>query len=788
MRFTCAAMRACGLAVATARWLLGVVATAVLACGAASSASAESIDRTVNAGSLQATIEPDPFRIRVGQLDGLAGQTLSASGIAAQRVVEERREGADYVATLDNGISLRVSPDSDGVIRVTAIRDGATSIRAGFAAAPGERFLGLGERSNAVDFRGQQVQNHVTEGPYQPAERAFIAGFVPPPGYSARDDATYFPVPWVISTRGYGVLLDSDALSTFDFASSRTDAWTAQVPASSLTFRVFGGPTPAAALARFTARTGRQPAPAAPWYFGPWWQPKGSEQDNIDVLKKAGALGSVVQTYTHYLPCAAQKRDQERAKTARFHRAGLAVTTYFNPMICTSHPRFQEAADAGVLTKNLAGRPYTYRYTGASQFFVGQFDFSNPAATSFYGSLLQEAVDDGYDGWMEDFGEYTPEDSVSADGRPGSEEHNLYVTLYHRAARAFSAKTARPLARFNRSGWTGAAAQSQIVWGGDPSTGWGFDGLASALRNGLSMGLSGVSIWGSDIGGFFALSLPQTTPELLRRWIELGFVSGVMRTQANGFALMDSPRAQIFDKDVLPVWTRYARLRTQLYPYIAAAQREYERSGLPIMRHLALAYPDDAKATARDDELLFGPDLLAAPVLEPGADKRKLYLPRGRWVDFWRSVRLTPNGAPRPIDTRVLSGSGDATVDAPQDQIPLFARAGALIPMLDPAVETLTDYGENVVRLADRPRRMTIVGWPSRGTSKTEIGPGETVTVKQSGRRLVVRVKARKRYRLNLWLATDLLRRPCKRTHLRHVFVRAGRATRVVPACPARHS
>jgi hypothetical protein len=206
------------------------------------------------------------------------------------------------------------------------------------------------------------------------------------------------------------------------------------------------------------------------------------------------------------------------------------------------------------------------------------------------------------------------------------------------------------------------------------------------------------------------------------------------------------------------------------------------------MRHLALAFPDDAKATGRDDELLFGPDLLAAPVLEPGADRRKLYLPRGRWVDLWRSVRLTANDALQPVAARVLSGPGDVSVDAPQDQIPLFVRAGALIPMLDPAVETLTDYGENVVRLADRPRRITVVGWPSRGTSRTEIGPGETVTVKESRGRLIVRVKARKRYRLNLWLATGLLRRPCKRTHVRHVFLRADRARRVVPACPRRIS
>ena len=146
---------------------------------------------------------------------------------------------------------------------------------------------------------------------------------------------------------------------------------------------------------------------------------------------------------------------------------------------------------------------------------------------------------------MEDFGEYTPLDALGYDGSTGEAYHNKYVVGYHAAARAYARDRApRPLARFNRSGWTGAARHSQIVWGGDPTTGWGFDGLESAVKNGLTMGLSGVSMWGSDIGGFFALSEPQTTPELLARWIEVGFASGVMRTQANGFALYALDRAR----------------------------------------------------------------------------------------------------------------------------------------------------------------------------------------------------------------------------------------------------
>ena len=106
------------------------------------------------------------------------------------------------------------------------------------------------------------------------------------------------------------------------------------------------------------------------------------------------------------------------------------------------------------------------------------------------------------------------------------------------------------------------------------------------------MGLSGISRWGSDIGGFFALGNNKLTPELLKRWIEVGAVSGIMRTEANGVAVPSRDRPQIDDPDVLPVWRRWAKLRTQLYPYLAAADAQYRRTGLPLMRHLSLTNPD----------------------------------------------------------------------------------------------------------------------------------------------------------------------------------------------------
>jgi alpha-glucosidase (family GH31 glycosyl hydrolase) len=721
-----------------------ITATALTALALVPAAAAAQVDRTVTAGALSAKVTADPWNVAftdaAGKLvlaeapgtgtgpSGTLGFQTAVGWFHATKVIDERRDGAAYTATLASTdptgrtLRVRIAPDAGGVIALTAEVTGPTGdvqqSGIAFTARENERYLGFGERSNAVDQRGIVLKNFVSDGPYQPEENPAIALFVPAPGFDPRPDSTYYPVPWLLSTAGYGVLIDRDETSYFRLATDTPDAWSLEVAAPALALRVFAGPRPRDVLRRFTARIGRQPKAAAPFYFGPWWQPANGDKNDLEALVKAGAAGSLANTYTHYLPCADHLDNPQGQldRTKLFHDAGLAVTAYFNPMICTSHPRYAEARDKGVLHKNAAGQPYEYRYTGSAQFFVGQFDFTAPGADAFFGSLLQEAVDAGYDGWMEDFGEYTPSDAVSADGTPGPAMHNRYVTLYHRSARRFAETADRPLARFNRSGWTGAQPFSQIVWGGDPTTDWDFDGLTSAVRQALSIGLSGISLWGSDIGGFFSLGERSLAPELLVRWIEFGFASGVMRTEANGFDLPEhGARPQITDKEILPVWRRYARLRTQLYPYLAAAQRTYDRTGLPMMRHLALRWPSDPKATARDDEFMLGPSLLVAPVLAPGAKDRRLYVPRGRWIDLWRSATLTKATALRLGAARVVSGGREVTLPAPADELPVLVRAGAVLTLLPAAVDTLTAYGSapGLVHLRDR-RDRVVVAFPRK--------------------------------------------------------------------------
>lgn len=755
----------------------------------------------VAAGPLAATVTAKPWRLTLRDRDGRTvlrtstGGTTAGPGGAlgfqagghwyhATRATAVARRGKAITATLATNdpahrtLRVTVARDADGVIALHAtVAGGAlgavTATGAGFQATTSERYLGFGERSNAVNQRGGTVDNYVAEGPYVGQDNDLLKNIIPPPGWNQRDDTTYFPMPWLLSTRGYGVLVDDDERSLHHLDAKAF--WSVEVAAAHLDLRVFAGPRPADALRRMTARVGRQPKAAAPFFFGPWFQPPDDIVKDLATLRAADSPTSLAMTYAHYLPCGVSADGQvgDRARAQAAHDAGMAVTTYFNPMICTTNPAYDPVAAAGGLGRDATGAPYVYPYFTSRRFDVSQFDFSSKVGVAQFAGRLSEAYANGHDGWMEDFGEYTPADLVSADGTPGTAMHNRYPTLYHRAGYGFAKAQSRPLARFNRSGWTGTAASSQVVWGGDPTTDWGFDGLASAVRNGLSMGLSGVSLWGSDIGGYFTINGPQLTPELLRRWVQFGFASGVMRTETDGLQVGEhGRRPQVLDDDVLPVWRRYAKLRTQLYPYLAAAQQEYDRTGLPLMRALALAYPTDATATGRDDEYLFGPDLLAAPVLAPGATTRRVYLPGdGHWVDVWRSVGYdTADGSFSVKGSLLLKGGRSVTLPAPADELPLLAKAGTVLPLLPADVQTLSTYGAgdpSIVHLADRSAARRLLAFP-RGTSDGALGPdGERWTSIEGARSWTLRLDGSRSRAYDIQAALGALTRswnPCRVT------------------------
>ena len=540
-----------------------VTAAALLAASPAAARGADPL--SVDAGALRADVAADPFAIEL--TDTSSGEVLRTLGGAnpsptdpnarygplgysfdlripivnnaylgyyvagevetvwfhATKVVDSATDGGALVldvATNDplgHRLEVRLEPLADGVIRVSSHIDPSSGLVPGLAGlasvsgtaferAGGERFLGFGERSNAVDQTGNEVTSWAEEGPFSSGEaedlmRPLLPDFTFPTGPTA----TNFPVPWAVSSRGLGVLVDQTERSTFRLASDRDDAWQAEAEASHLAFTVFAGPHPADVVHRYSDYAGRQPDPA-PWIFGPWVQ---MPRDVAQRFRDENVPATVSQTYTHYLPCGAHVgHDAGEADNVAFHHSlGYKITTYFNPHVCRDYqPVYDQAAAAGWLVKNQLGQPYLETNPFTADQIVSEVDFTAPGAKAFYDGLLDQAIDRGYDGWMEDFGEYTPTDSVFANGKSGLEMHNAYPVAYHCASYEHtSQRMGADAAIFIRSGFHGVQPCARVVWGGDPTEDWSCsDGLCAAVHQALNAGLTGVAYWGTDIGGFHA--------------------------------------------------------------------------------------------------------------------------------------------------------------------------------------------------------------------------------------------------------------------------------------------
>jgi alpha-glucosidase (family GH31 glycosyl hydrolase) len=764
-------------------------------------APAQAASYDVPAAPARAVVFSDPFSIDVSQRGGtvltLTGLATRSTGGAESRVAGPaalRLEGDVVVADvpLEGGglVTVRVAAAGKGVVSIDVAAPGTPAATiAEFAATPAERFYGFGERSDFVERRGHEAENYVSDGPTRVEDREYVRPFVPPWAIRDRDDSTYYPVPWLLSSRGWGVLVDEDATSRLQPAVARPDSWRAEADGPSLRMRLFAGPTPAKALRRFTAATGRQPPPEAPWTFGPWFQtgqpnviPPAEEQEIIRVQREADVPVSVGETQMHHLPCGAHEgREQaERERNDYFHDAGLARLVYFNPALCLSYGEvYNRAAAAGVLQEVPGSGPFLYpAFVGGSgplgftEEPLAQFDWTNPATEDFYAALVEEAVALGADGWMEDFGENTPTTGVvQHDGSSGDAAHNRYPTDYHCAMRRIAERFDRPLVRHMRSGWTGSARCAEVVWGGDPTTVWGFDGISSAVTQVLSMGLSGVARWGTDIGGYVSYGAgyeakpgateDQTlTDELLTRWIELGALVPVMRTKRSGIAVPSYARPQVYDPEHIETWRRLTELHHQLNPYLRAADETYRRTGMPIARHLVLHHPGSGRAQDAHDQYLFGPDLLAAPVTEPGVTEREAWLPRGRWVEWWASTDEAKDGAYRLGRVDVLRGGRQRVLPAPLGEPPLLLRAGAVLPLLDRDVETLSPYrGEaGLVRAQDRERSLRLLT-VATGSARSALPGGGVARSAVRGGEWALEVRLRRKTRLDVEASLALLGR-----------------------------
>lgn len=378
------------------------------------------------------------------------------------------------------------------------------------------------------------------------------------------------------------------------------------------------------------------------------------------------------------------------ATIAEFRKQGFRTITHEYPAIHEDSPLFKEAAARGFLLDDgydrvtPAARPSTSYYKG--QRFI---DFAKPEAGRWWWDQHRGLVADGVEGWWLDGGEGPTAPAVLA--RPdGATLHNRYDLLRQQAFSEGEARDnpdRRPFL-LCRSGGAGMQRFGAGCWSGDINNTWAT--LEAQPSLGLNMGLSGVPLWGTDIGGFYPVA-PQTG-ELFVRWFQFGAFTPVFRCHGHRWR-MHVPSA--YGPEVEAICRHYLGLRYRLMPYTYTLAWQAHTRGLPMMRALAITYPDDAQVLDRSSEYLWGDDILVAPVTRDGARHWPVTLPKGRWYDFWTG--------------EVHDGGRAVSVAAPLDRLPLFIRGGAIIPM-GPIVQNLAGYA---------PEEITLLIYPDGSSSFT---------------------------------------------------------------------
>ncbi len=561
-----------------------------------------------------------------------------------------------------------------------------------FRIGPDERIYGAGEFFGPVNHVGQELRTSIRDV------------------FGLPNDGTYVAYPFFWSTRGYAFLAETWAPVRFDFGCRYLGLGEFEIPIVPVTVRLFFSRDPREILRWFWDRRG---APAIPplWSYGIWYSrcayrsqrellrvarkvrslglpgdvihldppwldeplpdalyavgrrlglPRGevdrsSDQDPGDVLAGlAGAAKSLGIPLPFYgVGCTFRwnrRRFPDPSKMIReLHDRQFHLSLWVNPYV-PAHTREHRYLRRRDLFTRLGDGRVGLQFDGPSVDFGG-VDFSRPEGRKWFADRVRDLLHLGVDVIKTDFGEAIPEDGYG--GTLGAPElHNRYSTWYNETVfRALRSAGREPMV-WGRSGGLDIH-RYPVQWGGDPRT-YPRD-MGAALRGALSYAASGGAFMAFDSGGFWG----RPTPELYIRWMQMGMLFSHIRLHGT------TPREPWeYGRDALAVFRKFSALRYRLIPYLYSQSVEGIRLGRPLVRSITIDFPDDPAAHA-EDEYLLGEHLLVVPVV-PGA-RVQPKLPRGRWFDFWTGECAG-----------VVLDRGRAI---PLDQVPLFVRDGAVLPM-----------------------------------------------------------------------------------------------------------
>lgn len=535
-----------------------------------------------------------------------------------------------------------------------------------------EIIYGLGERFDSLTRNGRTVDFHNKDAIGTTSRR------------------TYINVPFYLSTKGYGLFLNSGAKTDWQIGTTDQGALQFGVLDSQMDYFVIPGKTPKEILLGYCHLTGFAQLPPL-WSFGLWMSRNSYISWDIvdDVATKirqedipCDVLCLDTAWFTRDWNCDlkfSQERFPDPAENMEnYRKQGFLFSLWQYNFIPPNedNSNYHEAVRNGYLSKNQKGEPYQLPDSCQGSWTKDvTIDFSNPAARVWYAEKIAELIRMGAGAIKTDFGEGIAEDAVYQN-IDGKHFHNLYSLVYNNVVYNAVQSVSGDNLVWARSG-TAGSQRYPVHWGGDSQC--TFDALAGTLKAALSLGISGIPYFSHDIGGFIG----TPNDELYVRWAQMGLFSSHSRCHGVGNNNYREPWR--FSKEACDIFRYYDKLRYSLMPYIYEEAEKCTRTGLPMMRALYLEYPEDRNVRFLDDQYLFGDGLLIAPILKPMSktDIREIYLPKGTWTDYFTKERIESEGMwiKRKIDLKTM---------------PIFVKGGTTLRYREPGCSLQNGMGEIV--------------------------------------------------------------------------------------------
>ncbi|MFW0717026.1 glycoside hydrolase family 31 protein [Pedobacter sp. N23S346] len=530
---------------------------------------------------------------------------------------------------------------------------------------PEENFFGLGDKSGNFNLRGRRFENWNTD--------AYSFGW--------NQDPLYRTIPFYIGLHNqaaYGIFFDNTFKSYFDFGGEDVNKTSFWADGGELQYYYIHGPHIMDVVKRYASLTGTHPMP-------PKWT-LGYQQCRWSYYPETKVKEIAKQFRDRKIPCDAIYLDID-------YMDGYRCFTWNKKYFPDPRRMIKELAADGFKTVVMIdpgikvdddywvfkeGKDNKYFCRRSDDYFMEghvwpgrcQFpDFTNPKVRKWWGKLYEELVDMGVAGFWNDmnepavFGSGTFPNDVrhNYDGYRGSHRkaHNVYGMQMVRSTYEGLKKLMRNKRPFTitRAGYAGMQRYAS-VWTGDNIATWEHLKIGNIQCQRLSV--SGVPFCGTDIGGFSG----EPDGELFTRWIQLGTFSPFMRAHSAGDTAEREPWS--FGEFFEDINRKFIELRYRLMPYLYSVFWEHHRYGFPILRPLVMLEQENISNSFRQDEFCYGDKLLICPVLEQGAISRQVYLPKGTWYNFWTN--------------EVLEGGNEYNIEAKIDSMPIFVRAGSVIP------------------------------------------------------------------------------------------------------------